>query len=422
MNGTPDFSDLLIMLFLAVPLFVVARMFWRVWTEGRDAERDSASVQYEPPDKLTPGECGALVDNVFGVHLITATIVDLSVKGYLAIEPTDGGSVPAQAGGKNYVFHMLKSMDDWKVLKDHEREVLKGIFLPANLLRMMAEMSTEATERFQAASRANPLMAERVARFEEIMRMQAASEGHPLEGHPLMEERSTRIEAMTEGDWAARLQPMTEGVPRLQAISEAKDEPEPTVEWLELQNRFFMRLAKIRTSLFTALVGGGYYPRRPDQTQLLYNLKGIFAGLAMAVAGTLLALKMRMVPWPWTLIGILTGVFIAASGKLLSSRTAAGARTYAKLLGFKEYLQRVEKGQIETLDKTPDLFEKYLPYAMALRVENKWSQAFGSVTVAAPGWYRHQDSGDFLPKHMMDDLAGMSNQAGSVLTSRPGTA
>ncbi len=51
----------------------------------------------------------------------------------------------------------------------------------------------------------------------------------------------------------------------------------------------------------------------------------------------------------------------------MSARTITGARALEKVLGFEEFLGRVEKDQIERLEKTPELFEKYLPYAMALQ-------------------------------------------------------
>ena len=60
-------------------------MFWLAWTRA-DPQQDSISVQYEPPNDLRPGECGALVDNAVALRCITATITDLSIQGYLTIE------------------------------------------------------------------------------------------------------------------------------------------------------------------------------------------------------------------------------------------------------------------------------------------------------------------------------------------------
>ncbi len=70
-----------------IPIAAAFYMFWLGWTKGGDPEQDSATVQYEPPENLTPAECGALLDNAVALRCIAATIVDLCVSGYLAIEP-----------------------------------------------------------------------------------------------------------------------------------------------------------------------------------------------------------------------------------------------------------------------------------------------------------------------------------------------
>ncbi len=79
---------------------------------------------------------------------------------------------------------------------------------------------------------------------------------------------------------------------------------------------------------------------------------------------------------------------IAIFGWFMSARTVTGERALEKVLGFEEFLGRVEKDQIERLQKTPELFEKYLPYAMALRVEKKWVQAFSGIAMQPPQWYQ----------------------------------
>ena len=377
MKDSPGLFEFLIPVFFAMPLFVSLRMFWLYWTRGRDPERDSASVQYEPPDNLTPGECGALLENAVAAGNITATIVDLSVKGYLAIEQKDDSSLPAPKGFKNYVFHMLKAPSDWNNLKPHERAVLGGIFIPTNPLRMLSD----AMSRLQNVG-----------------------------GNPALASTFSRVQAKITAD------------PRLRVLSEAEDAPRPVVALLELQNHFYLHLARIRESVFDALVAGGYYANRPDRVRLLYVAKGLVVGFLMAVAGGFLAAATGTAPLLWILTGILSGVIILASGRWLSARTIAGARTLAKVLGFKEFLGRVEKDHIERLERTPELFEKYLPYAMALGVERRWTQAFGDVTVPAPQWYRRKYGDDFLPVHLVDDLNAMSNQAGGVLMSKPSSS
>jgi hypothetical protein len=52
------------------------------------------------------------------------------------------------------------------------------------------------------------------------------------------------------------------------------------------------------------------------------------------------------------------------------------------------FLGRVEKDRIDRLQSTPQLFEKYLPYAMALRVDTKWAETFAGLAVTPPEWYK----------------------------------
>ena len=57
-----------------------------------------------------------------------------------------------------------------------------------------------------------------------------------------------------------------------------------------------------------------------------------------------------------------------------------------KIEGFKLYLSVAEKDRLNLLnppEKTPALFEKYLPFALALDVENAWSEQFAEVLAKA---------------------------------------
>lgn len=56
-----------------------------------------------------------------------------------------------------------------------------------------------------------------------------------------------------------------------------------------------------------------------------------------------------------------------------------------KLLGFKMFLSVTEKDRVKNL--TPEMFEKYLPYAMIFGVEKKWSKTFEGMHMQPPEWY-----------------------------------
>ena len=92
---------------------------------------------------------------------------------------------------------------------------------------------------------------------------------------------------------------------------------------------------------------------------------------------------------------------------LLKAPTRAGRKLLDQIDGFKKYLTVAEKDRINILnppDETPELFEKYLPYAMALDVEVAWGERFAAVLANAaagegnyhPHWYtgRNWDPGN----------------------------
>jgi hypothetical protein len=69
-------------------------------------------------------------------------------------------------------------------------------------------------------------------------------------------------------------------------------------------------------------------------------------------------------------------------------RTPAVTRSCRSSQGGSQFPGRVEKDRIDRLQSTPQLFEKYLPYAMALRVDTKWAKTFAGLAVAPPDWYK----------------------------------
>jgi hypothetical protein len=105
-------------------------------------------------------------------------------------------------------------------------------------------------------------------------------------------------------------------------------------------------------------------------------------------------------------------------GLVMPARSAAGVRALGKVRGFKDFLARVEKGRLEKLDDTPQLFEKYLPYAMAFGVDNRWAEAFANIAVPRPQWYRGKNN-NFFPVQFVSGLNSASGQMGNVEAPPP---
>ncbi|HZC66692.1 MAG TPA: DUF2207 domain-containing protein, partial [Candidatus Dormibacteraeota bacterium] len=90
------------------------------------------------------------------------------------------------------------------------------------------------------------------------------------------------------------------------------------------------------------------------------------------------------------------------------------------ILGFEDFLAHVESDRFNRMIKTPQMFEKFLPFAMALGVEKNWSKAFEGIMTEPPGWYRGGVYGPtFYPWVFANNLSYMSTQASSVMASAP---
>ena len=63
-------------------------------------------MQYEPPAGLSPGEAGTLVDDQAGIRDITATLVDLAVRGFIVIEERETSHLMGLYSNKEYIFHL----------------------------------------------------------------------------------------------------------------------------------------------------------------------------------------------------------------------------------------------------------------------------------------------------------------------------
>jgi hypothetical protein len=366
-------------------------MFWVWWTRGRDPERDAITVQYDPPDNLTPAECGTLVDDEVAMRDITATLVDLAVKGYIVIEERNQSGLLGLTHHRDYVFHLKKPPDQWQNARAHERAMLGGIFYGGDA----------------------PLSASVAATLGSAVRTPGVQDYSPGSGVAASAgPASAAAPAAVEDDSGA--------ASGTSALPGAAQPFLMSVALSDLQNRFYQQLPSIRDCVFDALVEDGYYLHRPDTVRQGYIGAGLVIGFMLIFLGNWWAKQSGMAGLTWILAGIVCGAVICIFGWFMPARTITGARTYAKVLGFEDFLGRVESDRIRRLENAPATFEKYLPYAMALHCEKKWVQAFSGITMNPPQWYQGAFyAGGFQPLFLVAALNNMTAQAGTVMASSP---
>ena len=65
------------------------------------------------------------------------------------------------------------------------------------------------------------------------------------------------------------------------------------------------------------------------------------------------------------------------------------------------------------------MFEKFLPFAMALGVEKNWTNAFDGIYTQPPTWYQGTNVAEFRPRNLTGNLSQLSAAAGTAMTSAP---
>ncbi|MEJ2491126.1 MAG: DUF2207 domain-containing protein [Desulfuromonadales bacterium] len=111
---------------------------------------------------------------------------------------------------------------------------------------------------------------------------------------------------------------------------------------------------------------------------------------------------------------------------LLKAPTRTGRRLLDQLDGFRQFLDVAERDEMNFRnppEKTPELFERYLPYALALDVEQHWMERFAGIfkrleqrgASYRPLWYHGQH-------WQVNNLGGFSASLGKSLGAAVGSS
>lgn len=310
--------------------FLVFWLAFRSWQKrGRDPEERSIQVTFEPIGKLSPAEMGTLVDHRAEMHDITATLVDLAVRGFIRVEEQTEKRLLGLVTETEFEFFLLQPRRSWTGLTRHEERYLDALFSGAESVKLS-----------------------------------------------------------------------------------------------ELQNKFYKSLPDIRNALYEQLIERGYYLNRPDSVKSAW----LFMAAAALMVGAALAFFAASRGWelmsPVALIaaGAVSAVILFVFAFLMPARTEVGARAREASLGFREFLSRVESDRYRRMVTSPEMFERFIPYAMAFQVEKKWARAFENIYREPPGWYSGSGTGNFSAADFSARMSTLSTSASSTMASSPSSS
>ena len=136
------------------------------------------------------------------------------------------------------------------------------------------------------------------------------------------------------------------------------------------------------------------------------GLKACFPGAAIALGFWILsAFLFFFNAGAWAGISYLSVYFSAFLFRhLIKQPTYKGRQVLDEIEGFREYLRVAEEDRLNLEnppEKTPELFDRFLPYAMALDVEQEWSEKFVEVLkAAARGSKEGGVASDYVPSYI----------------------
>ena len=123
---------------------------------------------------------------------------------------------------------------------------------------------------------------------------------------------------------------------------------------------------------------------------------------------------------------LLSALFCFLFSIIMPQKSHLGAKLYRDILGFKEFIEKVEHDRLKRLaEENPQIFSEILPYAIAFNIEKKWSKKFDNINISPPTWYvGYYHSGIFSPSELIsslnDDLSSISKTIASGSTSSGG--
>ena len=343
-------------LILAFAYYLVA--WWRV---GRDPPRGTIFPLFHPPEGFSPAAVRYLMRMDFDQKAFAAAVVDMAVKGWLTIEDERGSYSLTRGSGRT------------EPLTADERAAFEKLFAAGGTL----ELKNVNHKRIKDAIAA--LKSQLALGFEKIYFLRNAR-------------------------WLIPGLTLT-GLTLLGAVAFAPD---------------------LVAALFMAVWLSGWtvgcYFLASQVIGLWHNrawagavFSSLFAVPFLAGEGFGLFMFGTAVSIPAAVLLIVLAFLGALFHWLLRAPTLRGRQVMDAIEGFKLYLSVAEQDRLEALNPpelTPSLFEKYLPYAMALDVETAWSAKFEAALEAAgqrvadggysPAWY----SGTAWHSHGVGGFAG----------------
>lgn len=345
---------------------------------GRDPRPGTIVPLFSPPEELSPAGMRYIREMDADNRAFAAALVDMGVRGHIRIREEDGGWLSSDT-------RTIERLGGSQPLPEDEQAALSRLLSVGESIEM--KQSNHAT--FSSAKKA----------LEEVLKNRF--DGKLFKRNTAWAFAGAAVFVASLWLAAAAVTLATEIAAPLQ-VAVAVGAAVATILFLLLQDDFR---------------SGG---------KCLFVVASVVFGFAALALGAPVFFQALQTDW-WfpLLIPALALPLVLSAFWWISAPTLEGRRVLDQIAGFRQYLSIAERDRLDRMTPpadTPELFEKYLPYAIALEVENRWADRFAPVLAAAAAqgqqgfaWY----SGSHSP---WSDADGFTRSVGSSLASSVSSA
>ncbi|HEX3422010.1 MAG TPA: DUF2207 domain-containing protein [Sphingomicrobium sp.] len=164
---------------------------------------------------------------------------------------------------------------------------------------------------------------------------------------------------------------------------------------------------------------------------LLSVLGFVAVGTAVALGMPIFADALNSGWWLPLALPLVAAPIVLSAFWWIGAPTPEGRKVLDHIAGFKQYLSITEAERLDRMTppkETPELFEKYLPFAIALAVENHWAKRFEGVLAAASAqrqqtfvWYSGSSTPWSNPTGFVGDVGSSLSSAVGAASTAPGS-
>jgi uncharacterized membrane protein YgcG len=360
-------------------LLAILSFYFTAWHRaGRDPKAGTVVPLFDPPDDLSPAGMRYVREMSTDNRAFAAALVDMGVRGHVKIEEVDGGWLEGES-------RTIERLPGQVPLPEDEQAALSQLLSTGEIIAM----KQKNWEKFSSAKSAldGALKAKYEGKlFKRNYGWAAAGLGVFI--------AALWFAAASVALASGFATPLTIGVAIGAAVATLL---------------FILAQQEMRS--------GG---------KCLINALAVLFGFGALALGAPLFLEALSTGWwfPLLLPALALPIVISAFW-WISAPTIEGRKVLDHVAGFKQYLSITERERLDRMTPpkdTPELFEKYLPYAIALGVENHWADRFAPVLAAAAAaghqgfaWY----AGSSSP---WSDTDGFVSSVGSSLASSVSSA